>query len=175
EVGRGETSLAEPSQPPVPSPHELARLASRQRRLERYQGVAALHRQGRSIRHLAKELAMSRKAIRRYLRSGRCPAWQPGGQRPTRLDGFRPGVERRIQEGCRNAAELHRELAAKGCDASYDALRRFFTRRLAAGGQARKRANAARPPTRSVPSARPLSFEVVRRPKKRTKEEQARL
>jgi transposase len=175
EVGRGEHSLAEPPQPPLPWPHEQARLASRQRRLERYQRVAELHRLGLSIRHIAKTLAMSRKAIRNYLRSGRCPDWQPGRQRPTRLDGFRAEVDQRIQEGCRNAAEQYRELVAKGCGASYDALRRFFTRRLAAVGQTRKRANAATPSTRPVPSARQLSFEVVRRPKKRTKEEQARL
>jgi transposase len=101
------------------------------------------------------------------LAAGAIPA-NPAGWLPREID-------RRIQEGCRNAAEVYRELAAKGCGASYDAVRRFFTRRLAAVGQTRKRANASRPTTRPVPSARQLSFEVVRRPKKRSEEERARL
>jgi transposase len=128
-----------------------------------------------SIRHISQALAMSRQAIRRYLRSGRCPDWQPGRSRPTLLDGSRAEVDRRIQEGCRNAAEVYRELAAKGCGASYDAVRRFFHAPAGCGGANAEAGQCSQAYDTTCPSARQVSFEVVRRPKKRSEEERARL
>jgi transposase len=70
-----------------------------------------LHRQGKSARGIARELGLSVRTVRRYLRQGHCSDWRSGEARPNRLDPFRDYIDRRIQEGCRNAAELHRELA----------------------------------------------------------------
>jgi hypothetical protein len=90
------------------------------------------------------------------------------------LDGWRELIDRRIAEGCRNAAELHRDLVERGCSASYEALRRFFGRRLVAAGRQRQRVSAA---TSSPPplSARRLSFEFLRLEADRTVEERSRL
>ena len=70
---------------------------------------------------------------------------------------------------------LHRELAEHGSRASYESVRRFVTRRLAAAGVARQRANAAQAPAARPPSARRLSHEVIRRAEDRKPEEQARV
>src|SRR5262249_33751600 len=74
-----------------------------------------------------------------------------------------------------NAAELHRELTVKGYQGSADSVRRFVTKRLAALGKQRQRVNAAPPRSPPAPSARALSFDVLRVEKKRKAEEQARV
>jgi response regulator RpfG family c-di-GMP phosphodiesterase len=84
-------------------------------------------------------------------------------------------VDQRIAEGCRNAAQMHRELAAAGCSASAAAVLRFFKRRLATAGHQRQRANAAPALPTPPPSARKLSFEFIRRPENRQPAEQQRL
>jgi transposase len=91
------------------------------------------------------------------------------------LDDRRGWIDRRIREGCTNAAALHRELAQTGCRVSRATVRRFVARRLAAAGVRRERANAARPTAPPPPSPRRLSFAWVRRPEDRAADEQARL
>ncbi len=163
------------TEPEPPSPRQQAHQGKRQRRVERYELVRRLHREGKSIRRIAQELGLSRGAVRRYLRDGHCPDWKPGQPRPTQLDGFRDFIDQRIQEGCRNATDLHRELSERGCRTSYCAVRRFFNRRLAAAGQKRERANAARPAPPKPPSAKALSFTFLHRAEDRKADEQARL
>jgi transposase len=164
-----------PVDPKPPSPRQQIRQAKRQRRVERYEHVRALHQQGTSIRGIARELTMSVRTVLRYLRESRCPDWHSGRARPTRLDGFREYVDRRIGEGCHNAAQLHRELADRGCRAAASSVRSFVSRRLAAAGQKRQRINAAVPSAPRQPSAKTLSFEFLRRASERKTEEQARM
>jgi transposase len=159
-------------QPPAPA---SPRSAKRQRRVERYERVRQLREAGTPMRQIARELAMSVKTVRRYAQGAGCPDWKPGRQRPTRVDAYADQIDRRIAAGCRNAAEIYRELAAQGCGASACAVRRFFNRRLAAAGQTRERANAAAPAAPAPPSPRKLSFDLIRRPEKRKPEEQQRL
>jgi transposase len=118
---------------------------------------------------------MSTKTVRRYIAGGGCPDWKPGRQRRTRVDAYTAHVDRRLAEGCRNAAEVYRELAAQGCQASSAAVLRFFNRRLAAAGQQRVRANAAAPRPTAPPSARKLAFDFIRRPEDREPAEAQRL
>jgi transposase len=164
-----------PAEPDPPTPRQQVRQGKRQRRVERYEHVRALHQQGKSVRGIARELAMSVRTVLRYLRESQCPDWQPGRARPTRLDGFRAYVDRRIREGCHNAAQLHRELAEQGCRAGSSSVRRFVSRRLAAAGQKRQRVNAPMPPAPKPPSAKTLSFEFLRRATERKAEEQVRV
>ncbi len=168
-------SPPQPDDPTAASPTQQAKQAKRQRRVKWFERVHELHRQGRSIRGIARELGLSRKAVRRYLRRTTCPELEAG--RPTRsgLDRYRKEIDRRITEGCTNAAELHRDLAAQGCRLSYSSVRRYVTKRLVTAGKSRVRVNAARPPAPPQPSAKQLSFNWVRRPEDREAEEQARL
>jgi transposase len=164
---------AHPDNSVPPAPRQQARQAKHGRRVERFHEVHRLHQEGKPIRDIARELTLSRGTVRRYLRSGRCPDWQRQEPSRTQLDGFRESIDGRIGKGCQNAKELHRELAGRGCPASYDSVRRFVTRRLAAAGQQRQRVNAAVAPASKPPSARRLSHEVVRKPENRKAEEQA--
>ncbi len=60
-----------PSEPNAESPRRQAQRARRQRRVERFDQVRERHRQGQSLRQIARELRMSRRAVRRYLRYAR--------------------------------------------------------------------------------------------------------
>jgi len=176
--GRPEAERSGPPPPddPAPtSPRRQAEQVKRRRRVERFDRVHELHRQGRSVRGIVKELGLSRNAVRRYLRREKCPDWRPGREEPSKLDGHRAWIDRRIAEGCTNAAELHRELTALGHRVSYPTVRRCVTKRLAAAGKPRPRANAAKPPAPPLPSAKRLSFDWVRRREEREAEQQARL
>jgi transposase len=147
----------------------------RQRRVERFNLTRELQRQGQSIRGIARELGMTRKAVRRYLRRETCPDWNPGRRTRSGLDAHRPWIDRWLEAGGTNAADLHRELASQGCRMSSASVRRYVTKRLAAAGKLRSRVNAAHAPTPALPAAKQLSFDWVRRHDQRKVEEQARL
>ena len=172
---------AEPPRPPqpeapgAPSPRQQAQQAKQQRRVKRFEQVHDLHRQGRSIRSIARELGLSREAVRRYLRRGTCPDWRPGRAARSGLDQYRKEIDRRIAEGCTNASQLHRELAAQGCRLSYPSVQRYVRKRLAAAGKRRAGVDADQAPAPPLPSAKPLSFDWVRRPEDRAEDQQARL
>lgn len=161
---------------PTPaSPRQEAALARRQRRVGRFDRVHELHRQGMPIRQIARELDMSRKSVRRYLRRERCPDWRPGRATRSGMDAHREWVDARIAEGRINASELHGELVAKGVRLSYATVRRYLTKRLGRAGKARPRVNAAKPKPAPPPSPKQLSFDWIRRPENRTVEAQSRL
>ena len=164
-----------PGSPAVASPRREARQAKRRRRVERFERVHELKRQGHSIHSIARELGLTRKAVRRYLQRTTCPDWRPGRATRSGMDRYREEIDLGIAEGCTNAAELHRGLAARGCRLSYASVRRYVTKRLEAAGKSRARVNAARAPTPPLPSAKQLSFDWVRRREDRGDEQQARL
>ena len=157
------------------SPRKTAALAKRQRRVERFEQVHELRRQGTPVRQIARVLGMSRKAVRRYLSREQCPDWRPGRATRSGMDAHREWIDARIAEGRINASELHGELASRGVRLSYATVRRYLTKRLGRAGKTRRRVNAAKPKPAPPPSPRQLSFDWIRRPEKRTGEAQARL
>lgn len=165
--------LPSPSTPA--SPRKEAALAKRRRRVERFERVHELRRQGIPIRQIARDLGMSRKAVRRYLRHEKCPEWGPRRARRSGKDSHRGWVDARVAEGRINASEVHGELVSRGVRISYASVRRYLTKRLGRAGKTRPRVNAAKPKPTPPPSPRQLSFEWVRRREKRTVEAQARL
>ena len=164
-----------PEERPSVSPRKAAAQAKRRRRVERFRQVQELHRQGTPIRQIARDLAMTRKSVRRFLGHEKCPESAPRRQRRSVMDAHREWIDSQIAEGRINAAELHRELAARGVRLSYATFRRSLTNRLGRAGQRRPRVNAAKPTPNRPPSPRQLSFDWVRRPEKRTVEARARL
>jgi len=169
-----------PALPPAPvaTPlvEEPAPSAKRQRRVERYERVRQLREAGTPLRQIARDLAMSVKTVRRYVAGGGCPDWKPGRQRPTRVDAYTAHVDRRIAEGCRNAAEVHRELVGLGFCGSYDAVRRHLARRVGSTGRPGPRVGPLSPPAAPAPpSARKLSFAYVRRAQDREPAEEQQL
>jgi transposase len=172
---REPTPQESPSPPTLASPRHEAALAKRRRQVERFERVHELRRQGTPIRQIARELAMSRKAVRRYLHLEHFPDWRPGRTRRSGMDAHREWIDARIAEERTNASELHRELASRGVRLSYAAVRRYLTKRLGRAGRPRRRVNAATTKPVPPPSPKQLSFDWVRRPETRTAEAQTRL
>lgn len=109
--------LSVPSPPPAPIPvataAQRASEASRQRRQAHYEEAARLRATGASLTRIGAELGVERKTVRRWLRLGHAPTWNhlPRG---SMLDPYIELLQRRWAEGCRNAAQLWRELVALG-------------------------------------------------------------
>ena len=88
------------------------------RRRALYDRVHLLHQQGKSQREIARELEMDRETVQRYLRASSYPE-RPRPCRRTPIDPYRAVLWERWRAGCRNAAELYRELVAAGFTGSY--------------------------------------------------------
>lgn len=137
-------------------------------RRQRHEETRQLHSQGQPIRTIARALRMSPKTVIRYLRTDRVPDWKPGRTTPSQLDRHREYIDRRVGEGCCNARALHCELNGLGYTGGYDQVRRAIRRRTDRDG--RSRASGPVPIRPEIPTARRLSFEVMRRPDKRKDE-----
>jgi transposase len=157
------------------SPALQAQRARRKRRIERFEQVHDRHRRGHSARRIARELGMSRNAVRHYLRCDEPPDWKPGRAWRSRWDEHREWIDARFAEGDTNASFLYRQLTARGFHGSYSSVQRYVRRRLGAAGKKRERVNATRPSAPPAPSPRQLSFEWVRRPEDRKPNEQRRI
>ena len=97
------------------SQHELkARHNSRKRRLACYQNVQQLQQAGWSIRQISRELNFLRTTVRRYAFAESFPERirRPTGH--SMLTPYLAYLEKRYQQGCRNAQQLWRELREQG-------------------------------------------------------------
>jgi transposase len=105
-----------PVEPPVAGTTKQQQIAhNRARRLATYEHVWALHRQGWSQRTIAAHLGCARLTVQRFLRAPTFPERQPRRyRRPTLLAPFTAYLVERWNAGCRNGAQLYREIKAQG-------------------------------------------------------------
>jgi transposase len=92
---------------------QIARQARRARRVARYQEVRALHAQGVSTRHIARQLHMSRTTVIRYLRTTAFPE-RAQSRRVSLLDPYAIYLQKWWDAGCHNGVQLWREIHALG-------------------------------------------------------------
>jgi transposase len=87
--------------------------------------MVARRERGEGTRQIARELAVDRKTVRRWLRLG---GWQPrqGGARPRALDPYLPFIERRGPEVSWNGVVLYRELVSLGFSGGYQQVQRLL-------------------------------------------------
>lgn len=97
---------------------------------EEVMDIRVLHRQGMSIRGIARELQMSRKTVRRYLRDPElAPVYRTRVPRPSKLDPFKGYLRRRIAEAAprRLPATVHlREIRDLGYDGGISILKTWL-------------------------------------------------
>lgn len=144
------------------------------RRDRRFRAVRELHAGGISLRQIARELQLSYRTVSRYVSADLCPDWGRGRPRPSALDRHADFIRQRLRERCRSAADIGRELAARGYRGATTVLRGYVRRLRAEMGLPAARPSrplGARPPP--SPSPRRLSIAVVRRPADRSSDEQA--
>ncbi|MEU8893507.1 ISL3 family transposase [Streptomyces sp. NPDC048442] len=86
--------------------------------------VHDLLEQGHSRRAIARHLGWGLNTVLRYARA---PHWQDtlreNRPRPSRLDPYKPYLERRFAEGCTSVTRLHRELLAENAPVTYQMVR----------------------------------------------------
>ena len=112
---------------PSPSHEQAAKSVPRARRMKRYRQVIALHHQGMSQRAIAKQLGIHRETVGRFIHADHFPERAP---RPSgcKTDPFVDYLWNRWQQGCRNAAQLTRELESRGFTGSYCGVCRVLAR-----------------------------------------------
>ena len=87
---------------------------SKQRRLERYQELVALHAEGYSQSGISGALDISIKTVRRWLRSGQFPERKPVVGRYSHVREFEGICGQRWEQGCHNSYQLFREIRLHG-------------------------------------------------------------
>jgi transposase len=91
--------------------------------------VRVMHRQGKSVRSIAKELGCSRNTVRRYLREAGAPRYGPRAPRRCKLDPYKPYVLERVQTARPQwipATVLLREIAERGYTGGVSQLKAFL-------------------------------------------------
>jgi transposase len=152
-----------PSAPPRLTPSQLRR----QRRLERYQQVAALFHSGQSQAAISRTLGIGRKTIRRWLRRGEFPERKPPHRPPPKVSEFADYLQQRWTEGCHNASRLYQEIRQKGY-----AGKRAMVARFVAGWRKTSKATLPNAPQRVSPKHAAI---LVTRPAGQMKDEQQQL
>ena len=115
---------------------EQVKASRRARRLARYNEVVELRRRGQSLRAVAREVGVDVRTIRRWLGADGFPERKERPAAPSKLDAYRTYLDRRLQEGCTNAAQLWRELRACGFDGGISIVR-TGVRQMQSGSQKR--------------------------------------
>lgn len=113
-------------------------------RLERYEAVIALDRQGLSQKEIARRVGIGTKTVRRFLRADGFPERASVPRKHSILDAYEPYLRRRWEEGGHNALQLWREIQAQGFPGAASLLRKFVARWRSAPGR-------RGPPSRSAP------------------------
>ena len=86
--------------------------------------ISELKRLGMSVRAVEAMTGHDRKTIRKYLgkEPGTAPTYSPRARRPSKLEGYKPYLDERLQVGVWNAVVLLRELRERGYGGSYTIL-----------------------------------------------------
>lgn len=88
---------------------------------EGYVEIRMMHRQGKSIKAISRELGVSRNTVRRYLRAETVPVAQTRSPKPTKLDGYRDYLLARVKAARPDwipATVLFDEIVAQGYSGS---------------------------------------------------------
>jgi transposase len=155
---------AEPAQPTVDDP--AGTFAERARR--HHALVHDLLDQGHTLRGIARQLGWGRHTVQRYARAATWQEMVDGKwktERASKLDPFKPHLQQRWQEGCTNAAQLHREITTQGFRGSYSTVCDYL-------GQFRPDLRPIAPPS---PSVRQVTGWLTRHPDSLTENERPQL
>lgn len=138
---------------------------------QRYASVQALQADGNGLREIARQLDLDRKTVRRFAQAASADELIARTlDRDTLLDAHRPYLHQRWNEGCRDVAVLHTELAQRGYRGSARTLYRYLQ-----PFRALDPAQAAPPAPPTPPKIRQVTTWLLRRPEDLDSTEQINL
>jgi transposase len=174
----GPAAVAVPPQAPPRKAQELAH-QRQARRLALHQQIWAFHQQGWPGWAIAQHLGIGKNTVFRYLRTETLPARKRRTDRGrSLLTPYTAYLLERWNAGCRDALRLFREIQPRGYPGSDATVARYAQRlRLAQGEAPRQRRPRQSLPLVTAPPHRALTprratWLVLRRPERRTPEEQ---
>lgn len=139
-----------------------------------YQRIKELHAEGMSLRRIGEELGLARNTVRKYFREPpELPKPTPRPLRPSLLDPYEDYLLERLGQGCRNAAQLFREIQEKGFTGSLSITKAYV--RFLQSSTSEGRAPRTRKQRAEAISPRELRWLLTRKREKLDQEEQARL
>jgi len=122
------------------------------RKWKLYQRINELHEGGMSLRKIGEELGLARNTVRKYFRQPpEPPLPTPRPLRASKLDRYEDYILTRLSQGCRNAAQIHREITEMGYQGGHTNVRAYVAhlRKSTADGSApvsrKERAQAVSP------------------------------
>ena len=92
--------------------------------------IRILHRQGESIRSIARQLGVSRNTVREYMRHDKLPVYGPRPDRVSRLDPYKRYIELRLASARPDwipATVIERDIREQGYQGSIRSLRYYMT------------------------------------------------
>lgn len=144
------------------------------RKWKLYQHVQELHAQGMSLRAIADQLGLARNTVRKYFRQPpEPPIPTPRPLRASQLDRYEDYMLKRWSQGCRNAAQIHREIRELGYQGGNTNVRAYIAhlrKSTADGSPPRSHKQRA-----AAVSPRALCWLLTRDRKDLDQEEQAQL
>jgi transposase len=162
-----------PENPPAAKTRsEQASEQRRQHRLERYNEIVALHKQGMSQTEISRMLHIERKTIRRFLRADQFPERAKPRRKPPGITAFEEYLTRRWAEGCHNATKLWREIQTQGYAGARSTMARFIFSLRTPGTKYFRKTKAPRRPKVNPPSPRQAAMLLARRSDKLKSAEQ---
>jgi transposase len=147
------------AEPEAPDRHAVRRA--------RFDEALALHVQGWSARRIARTVGVNRQTVQGWLRSGELPTWRQR-RRGSSVDRHAGHLDRRWAEGCRNAAQLWREIREQGFRGRPRTVQRWACGRRDADPAVSGGGRAAWP----MPSKQRASWLVVAEPERLDANEQ---
>ena len=162
----------EPTPPPTDSsPKARSRLNQdreerRQHRVDRYNEIVDLHRQGMSQQAISLTLHIQRKTIRRFLRAGQYPERATPHRKPPGINKFQEFLLRRWSEGCHNATKLWHEIKDQGYTGGRTTMAKFIATLRVPGTTYFRTTAAPRQKEAKPPSPRQAAMLLARRPEK---------
>ena len=100
---------------PLLRPERLGqREQTRTKRMQRYEAVRALYLQGISLSEIARRLQMGRMTVQKFAYAETYPETAAYRVKAGMLSPYEPYLRERWQQGCRNGAQLYREVVAMG-------------------------------------------------------------
>ena len=120
-----EASWEDPGPVPLSRHQQQRKEVTRQKRFDLWQKAHELFGLGHAKKEVARQMGISVRTVRTYLRAAAFPERQSYPSVSGPLDPYKPFLIKRWEEGCHNALELFREIKAQGFSGGATSVRNF--------------------------------------------------